>query len=148
MCHAAAPGKTPRDPVRKSSGLLGLVVMGTGLFNEIVTASPGESANHRAYTGEIVASTPIKRVSAKKPPKKNAIFAMSTPESRHCSTPAAREATRAVILGWGSGSLQGHLRQESTDQTRAPRPAPGSLNAINLGLERGARSEKLNEVNR
>ncbi|WP_230149783.1 hypothetical protein [Pseudomonas brassicacearum] len=32
-----------------------------------------------AYTGEIVASTPINRVSAKNPPKKIAIFVMSTP---------------------------------------------------------------------
>lgn len=54
--------------------------MGTAVFNEIVTSSPGKSANHLAYTGEIVASTPIKSVSAKKPPKKIAIFAMSTPE--------------------------------------------------------------------
>lgn len=56
--------------------------MGTAVFNEIVTSSPGKSANHLAYTGEIVASTPIKSVSAKNPPKKIAIFAMSTPESR------------------------------------------------------------------
>ena len=41
-----------------------------------------------AYTGEIVASTPIKRVSAKNPPKKIAIFAMSTPGPKNCSTRA------------------------------------------------------------
>jgi hypothetical protein len=40
------------------------------------------------YTGEIVASTPIKRVRAKNPPRKIAIFAMSTPEAKNCSTRA------------------------------------------------------------
>ncbi|WP_458131774.1 hypothetical protein [Pseudomonas sp. R3-41] len=64
--------------------------MGTAVFNEIVTSSPGKSANNFAYTGEIVASTPIKSVSAKNPPRKIAIFAMSTPESRNCSTRAVR----------------------------------------------------------
>ncbi|WP_235395286.1 hypothetical protein, partial [Pseudomonas brassicacearum] len=43
-----------------------------------------------AYTGEIVASTPIKIVSAKNPPKKIAIFAMSTPGPKNCSTRAVR----------------------------------------------------------
>lgn len=55
-----------------------------------VMSSPQVSSVAVAYTGEIVASTPINKVSAKKPPKKIAIFAMSTPEPKNCSTRAVR----------------------------------------------------------
>ncbi len=65
--------------------------MSTAVFNEIVIVGRQEKApTSVAYTGEIVASTPINRVSAKNPPKKIAIFVMRTPGLENCSTQPAR----------------------------------------------------------
>ncbi|EJL05452.1 hypothetical protein PflQ2_2026 [Pseudomonas fluorescens Q2-87] len=72
--------------------------------------------------GEIVASTPISRVRAKKPPRKIAIFAISTPGTKNCSTRVVCQANRVFILGWRWRSLQMHLAQENTDQTNTSCP--------------------------
>jgi hypothetical protein len=96
----------------------------------MMTSRPSPAQSERAttfaYTGEIVASTPINRVRAKKPPKKIAIFVMSSPGSKSSGTRSVRLASRAAILGPGLDSLQMQLMQENTAQMNRHRPAQPS----------------------
>jgi hypothetical protein len=56
------------------------------------------------YTGEIVASTPIKRVNAKNPPKKIAIFVMNIPDRKVCRPTAEPQHYSGVGIGWVTGA--------------------------------------------
>lgn len=71
--------------------------------------------------GEIVASTPIRIVSTRKPPRKIAILPIRSPPFRISGATTAATADRAVIVGRRPSALQRQKAQKNTDQIKEPR---------------------------